>query len=81
MGDLYRADMGLMEIIALLFYRKKCPNCKSKLRHINNMMFKKRGSTVINSVNHYGDIYSVKFSYRCDKYDKEIQLLDLTKSK
>lgn len=74
---LYVLDHNLREVSMLLFKRKICPYCDSKIKiAIKKTLIGKgyvnSGDTVL-----YGNKYEVKFYYKCDNCKREIDLLEL----
>ncbi len=71
----YNIDLSLKEIYLLLFKKKQCPYCKSKIRRVIKKSFIDEGYD--DDFGTYGNKCRVRIYYECDVCRKKIKLLEL----
>lgn len=75
----YEINLSLKELFILLFYKKLCPYCNSKLKRIKKTNFLIQGTIKIGDMNYYGDSYEVNVSYRCEKCNLNFKISEIAK--
>ena len=71
----YNIDLSLKEIYILLFKKKQCPYCNSKIRRVMKKSFVGEGYD--GDFGTYGNKCYIKIYYECDMCRKKIKLLEL----
>ncbi len=80
----YEYEVTLQELHRLIFYKKVCPFCQSKLRRIKKDVLIKDGwfkTDYMDSMYTYGKLFRRNFLYFCDVCDKYIELRQLKKKR
>lgn len=78
LGMSYKFELSLTEWCILLFKRKECPYCNSKVRRVIKKSFIEEGYD--GDFGTYGNKYIIKIYYECDICRKKIKLLELGNS-
>lgn len=77
LGVIYNHDMSLNELLILLFHRKRCRNCNSKLKQVKETIFIKEGIQRIGSTELYGKVYNKRIYFKCEKCNKIYSITEL----
>ncbi|MGL5256898.1 MAG: hypothetical protein ACRC76_07645 [Proteocatella sp.] len=78
-SSVYNIDLTLKDLIVLLFYKKLCPQCSSKMKRIKEKIFMGEGICEVNGAHTYGNKYNIKYYYRCEKCNRTYKLSEIGK--
>lgn len=79
LGVFYRSCLSFNELVILMFYKKICPNCHSKLKRMKEVSNIKEGIEKVGHTYIYGDIYNKRTYFRCEKCNRDFEIMELKK--
>lgn len=79
LGVIINTNVGLKEMILMLFHSKECPNCGGKLKQTQIVKSVKEGISKIGQDYIHGKVYDMQVCYQCESCKNTFTVRDLTK--